>query len=121
MNNYGKHDYSTKTFIEGKTLADLAALNVKEDHTTEVYVVKATVNVIETAYYTTINLSYNGTEFELYMSSASQYNFLKEYNGQAVTLEIAPCNWNSKNFYKGCVLAVVHEDGSKTVNELNFT
>lgn len=121
MNNYGKHDYSTKTFIEGKTLADLAALNVKEDHTTEVYVVKATVNVIETAYYTTINLSYNGTEFELYMSSASQYNFLKEYNGQEVTLEIAPCNWNSKNFYKGCVLAVVHEDGSKTVNELNFT
>ena len=35
-------------------------------------------------------------------------------------LEIALCNWNNKTYYTGCVLAVINEDGTKTVNTLNF-
>jgi hypothetical protein len=36
-------------------------------------------------------------------------------------MEIAPCNWNNKgDEWRGCVLAVVHEDGTKTLNTLNF-
>ena len=55
------------------------------------------------------------------MSGAGQYSWLKAYTGQEVTLEIAPCNWNNKkDQYRGTVLAVVHEDGTKTVNSLNF-
>ena len=119
-NYYGEHDYPTDKFITDKTLKDMYNLNVNEDHSTEVYVVKATVNIVETAFYTSIKLSAEGVDsFTLYCSSAGQYSFLKPYNGKEVTLEIAPCNWNNKSFYAGCVLAVYTEDG-KIVNELNF-
>ena len=38
----------------------------------------------------------------------------------AITIEVAACNWNDKNYYTGCVLAVITEDG-KILNELNFS
>ena len=34
-------------------------------------------------------------------------------------MELAPCNWNDKKYYRGCVLAV-YTDGGKILNELNF-
>ena len=119
-NYYGKHEYNTDFFITDKTLADFYALDKNEDHSTEVYVLKATVELVETAFYTNIKLTSGSTAVTLYCSSANQYNWLKAYAGQEVTLELAPCNWNNKNFYVGCVLAVVHEDGTKTCNTLNF-
>ena len=120
-NYYGNHEYSTAKFITDKTLADIKALAVTESHSTEVYVVKAVVEVIEEAYYTSIKITYNGAELPLYCSSASQYNWLKQFAGQEITIEIAPCNWNDKqDNYRGCVLAVVLEDGSKIYNTLNF-
>ncbi len=118
-NNYGNHPYPTDKFITDKTLADIGKLNVNEDHTTEVYVVKATVNFVETAYYSTISLEHGGAKLSLYCSGANQYSFLKPYAGQEVTLEIAPCNWNNKTAYVGCVLAVRTADGT-VVNSLNF-
>ncbi len=118
-NYYGSTPYSEEGFITDKTLADIYALNVNEDHTTEVYVVKAQVNIIEERYYTTINLSSGSTKLSLYCSGAGQYAFLKAFAGQEVTLEIAPCNWNNKTYYAGCVLAVITEDG-KVLNTLNF-
>ena len=120
-NYYGNHEYSTEKFITDKTLADIKALSVTESHSTEVYVVKATVQVVETAYYTNLKIVYNGTELPLYCSGAAQYSWLKAYAGQEITMEIAPCNWNDKqDNYRGCVLAVVLEDGSKIYNTLNF-
>jgi len=120
-NFYGNHDYSTSFFITGKTLEDIVKLNIAEQHSTEVYVVKATVEFVETQYYSTLNITSNGVTLKLYMSGAGQYSWLKEYAGQEVTMEIAPCNWNNKgDEWRGCVLAVVHADGSKTVNSLNF-
>ena len=121
VNNYGSHDYSTASFIEGKTLADVYALSAKEDHGAEVYVVSATVKVVDAQYYSNIYLVDGETELLLYCSSANQYSWLKAYNGQTVTVELAPCNWNSKGSYRGCVLAVRNADGSKTCNELNFS
>lgn len=119
-NYYGNYPYPTDKFITDKTLKDIYGLNVNEDHSTEVYVVKATVSIVETAYYTSIKLTGEGVSgFTLYCSGAGQYSFLKPYAGKEVTLEIAPCNWNDKNFYAGCVLAVYTEDG-KILNELNF-
>ena len=56
----------------------------------------------------------------LYCSSANQYRWLQAFAGQEVTVEIAACNWNGKNYYTGCVLAVLNADGTKTLNTLNF-
>lgn len=121
VNNYGSHEYSTASFIEGKTAADFAALSAKEDHGAEVYVFKATVKVVDTQYYSNIYVTSGSTEILLYCSSANQYNWLKAYAGQEVTVEIAPCNWNSKSSYRGCVLAIRLADGTKVCNELNFS
>ena len=118
-NLYGKQDYSTDFFITDKTLADFYALDYTVDYSTSVYVLKATVTVQETAYYTNMKLTDGATTVLLYCSSASQYNWLKAYAGQEVTIEIAPCNWNNKTSWAGCVLAVRTADG-KVVNSLNF-
>ena len=119
-NGYGSHAYSTASFDGELTLAEFAALSVDTDHTTDVYIVTATVEVVETAYYTSIKLVDGETSINLYSSSANQYSWLKEYAGQEITMELAPCNWSSKSVYPACVLAVLHEDGTKTVNSLNF-
>ena len=120
-NNYGSHAYNTSFFVTDKTLADFHALDINTNYTTTVFVLKATVEVEEAQYYSKIKLTNGTTEVSLYCSSANQYNWLKAYAGQEVTVEIAPCNWNDKTFYAGCVLAVRNADGSKVVNELNFT
>lgn len=121
VNNYGNHEYSTEFFDTTKTLVDVYNFNVNEDHSTEVYVVNAIVEVVETPYYTNIKLkSLDGSvSLTLYSSSANQYSFLKAFAGQEVTVELAPCNWNSKNYYAGCVISVTY-NGEKTVNTLNF-
>ncbi len=118
-NNYGNHEYSTASFITGKTLADLAALSVKEDHTTTVYVIKCTVSLTETPYYTRLEIIDGDTKMNLYSSSAAQYEFLHQFAGQEITVEIAPCNWNDKKSYPACVLSVITEEG-KIYNLLNF-
>ena len=115
------HEYSTASFITDKTLDDFYTLNADEDHSTEVYVATGTVLLEETAYYTNIKLQTpNGSKLTLYSSSANQYNWLKAYAGQEITVEIVPCNWNGKSYYAGCVIAVRTADG-KILNELNFT
>ena len=120
VNNYGTHDYSTASFKGDITVADFYNLDINQDFTTSVYTMKATVVLEETAYYTNILLSDGTTKVRLYCSSASQYNWLKAYAGQEVTVEIAACNWNSKTYYTGCVLSVINADGTKTLNTLNF-
>ena len=119
-NNYGEHDYSTASFAGNISVADFYALDITKDYTTTVYTMKATVVLEETAFYTNILLSDGTTKVRLYCSGASQYRWLQAYAGQEVTLEIAPCNWNGKNYYTGCVLSVINEDGTKTLNTLNF-
>ena len=120
-NYYGAHEYSTKSFKE-LTLADFYALNVQEDHSTDVYVMSASVKIEKSQYYTNIKLTDGDKSVTLYCSGAAQYEWLGKYDGQTVKLEISPCNWNGKNFYAGCVLAVYTGDQGteKTVNELNF-
>lgn len=120
-NFHGGNSWSTDKFITGKNLEFLKTLNATNDkHSTEVYIVKATINIIETPYFTSINLIDGNTSFDLYCSGAGQYSFLKAYSGQEVTLEINPCNYNG-TYYKGCVLAVIDSDNVKTINQLNFS
>ena len=121
VNYFGNHEYSTKSFITGKTLDYFYDLNANEDHTTEVYVATGTIVLQETNYYSNIKLQTpSGKQITLYSSSANQYNWLKQFAGQEITVEIVPCNWNGKNYYAGCVIAVRTADG-KLLNELNFT
>lgn len=119
-NNYGSHEYSTASFDGDITVADFYNLDVTKDYTTSVFNMKATVVLEETQYYTNIYLTDGTTNVRLYCSGAGQYAWLKAYAGQEVTVEIAPCNWNNKNYYVGCVLSVIHADGTKTLNTLNF-
>ncbi|MBO5757429.1 MAG: hypothetical protein J6S28_07010, partial [Clostridia bacterium] len=120
-NYYGNHEYSTATFVTDKTLKEIYDLDPTVDYTTTVFTTTATVFVEESPYYTNIYLTdANGTKLRLYCSSANQYNWLKAYAGQEVTVEVAACNWNDKTYYTGCVLAVITEQG-KVFNTLNFS
>ena len=119
-NNFGSHEYPTDLFITGKTLTEIAGLDIEVDYTTKCFITTAKVVVEETKFYTNIYLvAEDGTQLRLYSSSASQYNWLKAYAGQTITVELAVCNWNDKDYYTGCVLAVITEDG-KVYNTLNF-
>ena len=118
-NLYGSHEYNTSFFITDKTLADFYALDANEQHCNEVYVLEATVEISGNSYYTNIKLTNGSTSVSLYCSGANQYAFLAAFAGQTVTVEIAPCNWNNKTYWVGCVLAVYTEDG-KIVNPYNF-
>jgi uncharacterized protein YdeI (BOF family) len=120
VNNYGSHEYSTASFDGVLTLAEWVALDVAIDYTTCVYTVTATVELVETAYYTNIKLVDGNDYINLYCSSGKQYKWLQQFAGQTITMEIAPCNWSNKNVYPGCVLSVILEDGTKIINTLNF-
>lgn len=118
VNNYGEHEYSTAKFVE-TTAADFYALDKAVDYSTTVFVLTATVNFVDKGFYTTLNLSSGETTVSLYMSGAGQYSWLENFYGQEVTLEIAPCNWNNKNYWAGCILAVRTAEG-KVLNPYNF-
>ncbi|MBQ7398306.1 MAG: hypothetical protein IJW09_05730, partial [Clostridia bacterium] len=120
-NAYGKHEYSTATFVTDKTVKELYDLDPKTDYTSTVFVLKAKILFKGDNYSTTVYLTDDqGTEVRLYCSSANQqYGWLKAFAGQEVTVEVAACNWNDKNYYTGCVLAVITNEG-KVCNELNF-
>ncbi len=121
-NYYGNHTYSTEKFVTGKTVEELYSLDKTVDYSTTVFVTQAKVVVEGTDYYTNLKVtSLDGqTNISLYCSGADQYSWLKPYNGQTVTLELAACNWNNKNYWAFCALALVNEDGSKVYNTLNF-
>ena len=127
-NLYGDNEYSTKSFISGKTIEYIKGLSYGEIiHTTEVYVVECYVAKTgsgQSTQYTLVddlaNVDDDNKSLDLYCSSANQYSWLEQYVGQGkVTVEIAPCNWNNKTYLRGCILSVTAE-GVKTFNTLNF-
>lgn len=120
-NLYGKHEYSKASFDSTKTLKDLYELDHTKDYSTTVYIVKAMVDFFDGGRYTIANIksSDGKTTLSLYCSSGEQYSWLKEFVGKEVELEIAMCNWNGKDHYKGCVVSATL-DGKTIVNDLNF-
>lgn len=119
-NNYGNHEYDTSNFVTGKTITDLYNLDASVDYSTTVFVVTATVTK-GSGQWATYGLSDGTSTLTLYSGSTAQYGWLEQFIGQEVTIEVAACNWNNKNYWRGCVLAVILEDGTKVVNELNFS
>ena len=119
-NYYGNHAYSTEKFITNATIKDVSNLDKAEDHSTEVYVLTGKLNIPSSSRETVSLTDADGGELKFYHSSPSQYSFLSAYNGQEVTIEVSPCNWNNKNYWRGCILAIRLPDGTKIVNQLNF-
>ena len=121
-NYYGSHEYSTEKFITDSTVEAFYDLDETVDYSTTVYVLTVRIERTGNQYSTNYALysTTSNTYISLYCSGAGQYDpLLKQFVGQTVTLEIAPCNWNNKDHWKGCVLAVRTEDG-KVYNQLNF-
>lgn len=123
-NYYGEHDYSTASFLTGKTMEEIKALSDTPESTTLVYVITAKVAKTSTQSGSYTNVQWFVGDVLLYTGNAGQYSWLEAFCEEGtteatLTVELAICDWNAKGL-KGCVLAVVHEDGTKTYNTLNF-
>ena len=123
-NEFGNVDYSTASFIKGKTLADLIALPVADNsHTAEVYVITAGLKFVSTKNYSNVYLKDGDSEMRLYCTNAAgQYQWIKSYvdDTKTYTMEVAVCNWNNKNYYTACLLSITDSNGNKVMNTLNF-
>lgn len=123
-NEFGNVDYSTASFIKGKTLADLIALPVADNyHTAEVYVITAGLKFVSTKNYSNAYLKDGDSEMRLYCTNAAgQYQWIKSYvdDTKTYTMEVAVCNWNDKNYFTACLLSITDSNGSKVMNTLNF-
>lgn len=127
-NLYGNHEYSTKSFIvdpnyETYTCDYLYNLDYEDrTNTAKVFVIKATISTYKNNYSEQWQIEDDTGYFNLYSSSFSQYNWLEPYKGKECYIEVAPCNWNNKDFLRGCILSVTDVDGNigKTLNTLNW-
>ncbi|MBO5682773.1 MAG: hypothetical protein J6S10_02240 [Clostridia bacterium] len=121
-NYYGNHEYSTAKFVTDSTVEAFYALDKTVDYSTTVFVLDVRVERTSSGYSSNYNLysTTSSTYISLYCSGAGQYDdLLQQFNGQTVTIEIAACNWNDKNYWRGCILAVRTPEG-KIYNQLNF-
>lgn len=119
-NYYGAHEYSTEKFVTGMTGADFYGLAATTDYSTTVFVLEGVYTVRDKGFYKEVKLVCGSTELTLYCSGDGQYSWLNDYKDQELVFEVAACNWNSKSFWAGCILAVRTADG-KIINQLNFT
>lgn len=123
-NEFGNEDYSTASFIKGKTLADLITLPVTDNyHTAEVYVITAGLKFVSTKNYSNAYLKDGDSEMRLYCTNASsQYQWINPYvdDTKTYTMEVAVCNWNNKNYYTACLLSITDSNGNKVMNTFNF-
>lgn len=115
----GNNTYSNASFEEStlKTVIDLCTAKSMEA-TGKVYVVEASVKEIVYPKYSNIELiDDDGNELQLYTSSSKQYEWLLQYEGK-LKFELTVNAWNAK--YKGSVLAIILEDGTRVCNATNF-
>lgn len=123
-NEFGNVDYSTASFIKGKTLADLNDLSVTDNyHTAEVYVITAGLKFVVTKDFSNVYLKDGDDEMRLYcQNAAGQYKWIKPYadDTKTYTMEVAVCNWNNKKYFTACLLSITDSNGNKVMNTLNF-
>lgn len=121
-NLYGKNDYPTDSFIKGKDLAYLSNLDVNTNQSSQVYVIEASLDKVETKYYSNVYLKDGDVQLLLYTSSGSQYNWASKFmDGKKYTMEVALCNWNG-NGNKGVILSITDPTtNEKVINSLYYT
>lgn len=121
VNNYGEHEIPENHYATNMSIADLYNTDPAEDWTTKVFVVQGIIELVETPFYTNIKItSVDGeAELNLYCSGAGQFSQFFDLANKEVTLEIMLCNWNDKDYYRGCLVSAT--DGTTTIiNTLNF-
>ena len=95
-------------------------LDYTVDYTTTVFVLKATITK-GSGQWATYGLTDGETTITLYSGSTAQYDWMKDYIGQEVTVQVAACDWNNKTYYRGCVLSIILEEGTQIFNDYNFS
>lgn len=121
-NEFGSTPYPTNTFVTDKTLADIYDFNVEDTfHTAEAYVLEDVhFAKVGNQYYTNYYVESGDKKIQLYSGNQSQYAFLDDYIDVNVDVEVAPCNWNSKNYFTLSLLSFTTEDGTQVFNTYRF-
>lgn len=122
VNFYGSHEYSSASFDNsGLTITELNAYSTLTDYSYKVFTITATVSLTGGGYSSSYVLldSDGATSMRLYSSGAGQYSFLADFVDKEITVELALCNWNNKNYYTGCIISV-SDGATKVINDLNF-
>lgn len=123
VNYYGKQAYSTASFITDKSLAELPLgeenkANAKA--TENIYTLSGTLSFEGDGFSSKLYVVVGETKLLMYTSSANQYNWLRDYADQTVTMDLALCNWNGQGV-KGSILAIYDATtNEKITNNLNF-
>lgn len=122
-NLYGNNEYSTASFDNSKTIDDLIAFPITEEHTTQVYTLKTKIFRDATNYYVNYYIGSEktkGKNISLYAGNGQTQldSFLSNYDNQEVEMEVILCNYNSKTTYKAILLSIT-VDGVKIYNPIN--
>ena len=129
-NQQGHKDYSTASFISGKTVKQIKEESDYADPLTYTKIFSLTDVKIEakadsySTHYYVMDFSETDTKngIDLYMASANQFAYLKDYIGSKdpVSIELALVNFNGKKYIRGNALSVTNAEGVKVINQLNF-
>lgn len=122
-NLYGNHEYSTASFDTTKTIEDLIAFPITEEHTSQVYTLKTKIfknakSEYATTYYIGTAME-KGKDILLFSGNGKQFSWLDDYLEQEVEMEVILCNYNSKTYYRAGLLSIT-VDGVKIYNPINF-
>ena len=120
LNLYGAHDYSTASFDSTKTVEQLYAFSPAEDHSAQGYTLTARLTKAVDTYATKYHVTDGKREIYLYAGSGKQYAWLDEYLEKDIEIEMVMCNWNTKSYYVGMIIAIKPDGQNKIVNDLNF-
>ncbi len=121
-NYYGDNGYVMGNLAVELTPEEFYDLDENVDLTTNVYRFTATASVSKSAYSTNVYLkgTDNTKSVSLYSGNAYQYAWMADFDGKTITVDIAACNWNSKDYYRGCILAVYVDGERVAINDYNF-
>lgn len=116
----GNNTYSNKSFEKStlKNIIDLCTAK-SEEATGKVYIVEASAEEIIGQHQSNIVLKdADGNSLQLYTGNSKQYKWLLNYKG-TLKFEITVSAWNAN--FKGAVVAVILEDGTRVCNPYNFS
>lgn len=116
----GNNTYSNKSFEKStlKNIIDLCTAK-SEEATGKVYIVEASAEEIIGQYQSNIVLKdADGNSLQLYTGNSKQYKWLLNYKG-TLKFEITVSAWNAN--FKGAVVAIILDDGTRVCNPYNFS
>lgn len=116
----GNNTYSNKSFEKStlKNIIDLCTAK-SEEATGKVYIVEASAEEIIGQHQSNIVLKdADGNSLQLYTGNSKQYKWLLNYKG-TLKFEITVSAWNAN--FKGAVVAIILEDGTRVCNPYNFS